>query len=227
MNTTLLPAQRKLLESLLSPTRLERLKRVLSRRLGCLTLVLDNLYDPHNMAAIVRTLESMGIQDLHVVQQQYPFNPSSSVTRYSHKWITTHKHADIATCFRALRQTGFKIYVADMDAEARHVTQLPLKSPQPIALVLGNEHKGVSNESRKLADGSVSIPMFGFTESYNVSVAAALLLQPAVTRRRGFIAPGTGSLSEERTNALYDSWLRKSVKNSARILKEYGDGRSG
>lgn len=221
MKTELTATQRELLESLLSPVRLNRLKKVLAHRLSCITLVLDNLYDPHNMAAIVRTLEAMGLQDLHIVQQQYPFNPSSSVTRYSHKWITTHKYPDIAACFHNLREAGFRIYTADMRPDARTVQQLPWRSRQPIALVLGNEHEGVSEESRELSDGRVNFPMFGFTESYNVSVAAALLLQPAVIRRRNFLAPETGTLNEERYHSLYDGWLKKSVKNSARILKTY------
>jgi len=89
---------------------------------------------------------------------------------------------------------------------------------------MGNEHEGISPQSRELADGTVHIPMYGFTESFNVSVAAALLLQQAVTRRRQFLSPACGSLPETRIRSLYDDWLRKSVKNSSRILKEHGRG---
>ncbi len=212
-------AQRDLLESLLSPGRLARLRQALSMRLSCITLVLDNLLDPHNMAAIVRSLESFGCQDLHVIESDYAFDPSSRVTKHSHKWVTVHRYPDAATCLGTLRSSGFSIYAAMVANQSRPLSQIPLEHHEPTAFVLGNEHAGVRPETLALSDGGFYIPMYGFSESFNVSVASALVLQYAVSRRRQTLPENQGTLSPERHTQLYDLWLQKSVKNSPRLLQ--------
>lgn len=212
-------SQRTLLESLLSPGRLARLRQVLSMRLSCVTLVLDNLLDPHNMAAIVRSIEAYGCQDLHVIESDYPFDPSSRVTKHSHKWITVHRYPDAATCLETLRSDGFSVYAAMVTSQSRPLSKIPLEQREPTAFILGNEHAGIRPETLALSDGGFYIPMFGFTESFNVSVASALVLQHAVSRRRQTLPENQGTLSPERHTQLYDLWLQKSIKNSSRLLQ--------
>jgi len=212
-------SQRSFLETLLSPERLDRLKSVLKQRLSCVTLVLDNLLDSHNMAAVVRTVESLGCQDLHVIEEDYPFDLSSRVTKYTHKWVSIHRYPDAPSCMDQLRSDGFRVYAAMVDNQSMPITEIEITAHQPIAFVLGNEHSGVRPETLALTDGGFYVPMYGFSESFNVSVASALVLSHAVTRRRQFLPCAHGTLPADRAAKLYDIWLQKSVKNSQRLLK--------
>ena len=213
------PTQRAFLESLLSPTRLARLQYVLKSRLACITLVLDNLLDPHNMAAIVRTVEAMGCQDLHVIEENHTFDLSRNVTKHSHKWITIHRYPDAQSCIRHLRESHFQIYSAMLEPAAVSLYDVPVMAAPPPPFGVGNEQPGIRKSPPRLTAGTFFIPMQGFTESFNVSVAAALVLSHATRERRRNLPEGAGSLTQDRLNVIYDNWLRKSVKNSGRLLR--------
>ncbi|MCK5879183.1 MAG: RNA methyltransferase [Holophagae bacterium] len=217
----LTPEQRNFLESLLSQQRIDNLHRVLNARLGDVAVVLDNLFDPHNMGAIVRTAEALGIQDIHVIEQDTPLDLSYKVTKYSDKWISIHIHKNAHACADSLRMEGFRIVVAQMMESAIPSHDLEIFADSKIAVVMGNEHAGTSKEMCRLADFQVIIPMFGFTESFNVSVATALLLGDFVSRKRTAILPETGTLNDNRKAVLYDQWLQKAVKKSATLLSAF------
>ena len=221
LRPTLSPEQRKFLESLLSPQRLETLRITLDSRLGDISLVLDNLFDPHNMGAITRTAEALGVQDIHTIERDTSLDLSSKVTKYSDKWITFHRHQSISHCIKALREDGFQILAAQMTRNAVPVQDVEIHANTKIAVVAGNEHAGVSDEICSLADKQVIIPMYGFTESFNVSVATALVLSDFVRKKRAAIAPETGTLTEKRKNRLYDEWLQKAVKKSDTLLRAF------
>lgn len=215
------PEQRTFLESLLSGQRIENLRRILNARLEDIVVVLDNLFDPHNMGAIVRTVEALGIQDIHVIEQDTPLDLSAKVTRYSDKWISIHTHESVRACIDCLRKEGFQIVVAQMTETAVPIHDFEVYEDSKIAVVVGNEHAGASEEICKLADVHTIIPMYGFTESYNVSVATALILGDFVNRKRSAILPETGTLSETRKMMLYDQWLQKAVKKSELLLRAF------
>lgn len=206
---------------MLSGQRIDTLSRILNARLGDIVMVLDNLFDPHNMGAIVRTAEAMGIQDIHVIEQDTPLDLSSKVTKYSDKWISIHTHRNAIACSNFLRRKGFQIIVAQMTETAIPSPDFQIFPDSKIAVVVGNEHAGTSKEMCQLADFQVIIPMFGFTESFNVSVATALLLGDFVSRKRTAILPETGTLDESRKAILYDEWLQKAVKKSATLLRAF------
>ncbi|RLE18750.1 MAG: hypothetical protein DRJ14_02795 [Acidobacteria bacterium] len=216
--STLSPEQQRFLESLLSKQRIDTLHRILDARLDDIAVVLDNLFDPHNMGAIVRTVEALGIQDIHVIEQDTQLDLSSKVTKYSDKWVSIHKHKSILECVEQLRTEKFLIVVAQMTGEAIPVHDFSVSKDSRIAVVVGNEHAGVSEEFTKLADSHVIIPMHGFTESFNVSVATALVLNHFAKEKRAAIRPETGTLNENRKKDLYGQWLQKAVKKSDLLL---------
>jgi len=222
-SSTLSPRQRAFLESQLSEERLSRLRSVLNHRIDTITLVLDNLLDPHNMAAICRTSEALGITELYTIERDYELDVSHRVSRYSDKWLLIHRFTSMQDCVAALRDREFTILAAQMTDEAVPLDEMAIDSNSRIAVVLGNEHEGVHRNLLKAVDGSVVIPMAGFTESFNVSVAAALALQSLTGRLRQAIAPEPSTLSESKRAQLYDHWLRLSVKHSNRLLRALKD----
>jgi len=222
---TLLPEltaeKRTFLQSLLSQKRIENLQRVLNNRLEDIVVVLDNLFDPHNMGAIVRTVEALGIQDIHVIERDTPLDLSYKVTKYSHKWVSIHTYENARSCVDFIKKHGFQIVVAQMTGTAVPIDDFEIYPDSKIAIVMGNEHAGASEEICQLADTHVVVPMYGFTESYNVSVATALVLADFVNKKRSAILPETGTLSENRKIVLYDQWLQKAVKKSELLLKAF------
>ncbi|NOY23263.1 MAG: RNA methyltransferase [Acidobacteria bacterium] len=213
--------QRSFLQALLSQQRIENLENILNARLGDIAVVLDNLFDPHNMGAIVRTVEALGIQDIHVIEKDTALDLSAKVTKYSDKWISIHTHKNVRACTNYLRKEGFQIVVAQMTETAVPVHDFEVFADSKIAVVMGNEHAGASEEICRLADSQVIIPMYGFTESFNVSVATALVLGDFVKKKRSAILPETGTLDDNRKESLYDQWLQKAVKKSEILLKAF------
>jgi len=222
---TLLPEltaeKRTFLQSLLSQKRIENLQRVLNNRLEDIVVVLDNLFDPHNMGAIVRTVEALGIQDIHVIERDTPLDLSCKVTTYSNKRVSIHTYENARSCVDFIKKHGFQIVVAQMTGTAVPIDDFEIYPDSKIAIVMGNEHAGASEEICQLADTHVVVPMNGFTESYNVSVATALVLADFVNKKRSAILPETGTLSENRKIVLYDQWLQKAVKKSELLLKAF------
>ena len=210
--------QRLFLESMLSEQRIETLHRVLNTRLGDIVPVLDNLYDPHNIGATIRTCEALGIQDVHIIERENKPELSSKVTKYSDKWVTIHSHRSATDCLNTLREKGFRILVAQMSETADSIYDIPVLKDFKIAIVMGNEHGGVSEDCCRLSDSQIIIPMHGFTESFNVSVATAMILGHVVQKKRAALLPETGSLPPDRKAVLYDQWLQLGIQQSNRLL---------
>lgn len=177
-----------LLAPYLTPERRARIERVLAARLKSLTVVIENLHDPHNGAAAIRSAEAFGLCELHVVEEAEPFRFSPKVTQGCDKWIEIRRHADFAACARALHDRGFVLYAAIPGAE-RAVHEID--ATRPAALVFGNEHAGLTSAARAACDASFGIPIHGFTQSFNLSVSVALAIYDLSTRRRAALgAPG-------------------------------------
>jgi tRNA (guanosine-2'-O-)-methyltransferase len=201
----------------LLPERRARIDEVVAGRTRTLTLVLEAFADPQNVNAVVRTAEALGLQELHVVEgPQKRWDRNKKISQNADKWLDVVRWKGTAECLSALRDRGFRVYATHLDGEA-----LPLQSlsfAEPVALVLGNEHRGVSAEALALADERFVIPMSGFSRSLNVSVAAAIALWRAVERRvaeRG----RHGDLPGAEAEALRQRFYRLSVKQRTRIAK--------
>jgi tRNA (guanosine-2'-O-)-methyltransferase len=167
---------------LLLARRKERIDEVVAQRVRGLTLALEHVHDPHNLAAVLRTSEALGLQDLHVVAGPKGFRPSQAVTQGADKWLDVHQHPDAAACAEELRQRGFRIFGSRLDGEALDLTALPFG--ERLALVFGNERDGLTPAFAERCDGFFRIPMLGFAQSFNISVAVGITLATAMLARR-------------------------------------------
>ncbi len=168
----------------ISEERAARLNAALNRRQPTLSVVFENVHDPHNVSAVIRSCDAVGVLEAHAVYhsgQTFPkLNDKSSAS--ARKWVDIHRHDSIDACFRQLRERGFRIFTTHMASDA--VSLYDLELTQPVALVFGNEHSGVTDQARSLADGNFLIPQVGVVQSLNISVACAVSLYEAFRQRR-------------------------------------------
>jgi tRNA (guanosine-2'-O-)-methyltransferase len=200
----------RILSPLVTEARLSRMKAVIAERSASLVVVLEKLTDPHNGSAIMRSADAFGVQEVHVIPSQHGFLAAHRVAKGTHRWLDIVRHRGAEACVDALHSRGFEVLVAAMDGE---LTPEDLAARERVAVVFGNEHAGASQAMRGVADGSFAIPMYGFVESLNVSVAAAVTLSIASKGHRG-------DLSETRREELLAQYLMTSVKDAEGVLRE-------
>ena len=207
------------LENLLTPDRLARLRTVLESRVSNVTVVLENLHKVHNMSAILRTCESFGIQEVHVVPQQGEGKVYNTVTQGCHRWLTIRRHETVDSCFTVLREKGFRILAGALGDNAVSLKKLDCMGK--VALVFSNELKGASDEVLKQVDGFVAVPMAGFSRSLNVSVAAGIIIHHVLgtKRQKGDIE----QISGEEAEKIFNQWVIKSVRNVELVLEGLGE----
>jgi tRNA (guanosine-2'-O-)-methyltransferase len=167
----------------MTPERKDKLVSVLSKRQTDITVVLENVFDPHNISAVMRTCDATGIQEIYVLTNKIPRHKKWGTKSSSSaaKWLTVHQFDDPQECFTAIRNRYSTILTTHLSSDARSLYQLDLT--QPTALVFGNEHSGVSDEIRALADGNFIIPQVGIIRSLNISVACAITLYEAYRQK--------------------------------------------
>lgn len=203
-------------ELLLAPRR-ERIERVVAQRTRTVTVVLDRLEDSFNMAAVLRTCEGMGLQDVHVIRNpDAPFAPNSRVTQGCDKWLDLHLHRDFKSCAEVLKKNGYRVLASAIRPGATSLFELKFDSK--IALVLGNERFGVSDEVLEHSDGTFWIPMRGFSQSMNISAAASACVTRAISWRLEHLGPD-GDLSPEERIALTEQFSFLSVKQRGRVYR--------
>lgn len=184
-----------------SDRRRQRMTDVLARRLISVHCVVEALHHRHNISAILRTCDALGIHHVHLVAGRR-FKVSQGTARGAERWLQLHRHPTADGAIEALRAEGLRIYVADLADDAVTPETVPLD--EPVALWFGAELVGVSDEARAAADGVVKLPMYGFAQSLNVSVAAALALRPVAERVR---ATGRGGMPPAQQDDLLEAWL--------------------
>lgn len=211
--------------------KLALMERILSNRTRYLTVVMEDLYQSQNTSAIIRTCECLGIQDVHVIEHYARYGTNKKVLKGSHYWIDIIKHRikdskqSIAGELAGLKQKGYRILVTSVDPGSKPIQDVDVASGK-IALVMGNELKGTSDEVMACADELVHIPMYGFTESFNVSVSAAICLTVLKEKMHRMDVQSEEKkidfgLSEEEKNVLRLDWLRTMVKRSPILEKEF------
>ena len=207
------------------------MERILSHRTRYLTVVMEDLYQSQNTSAIIRTCECLGIQDVHVIEHYARYGTNKKVLKGSHYWIDIVKHRikdsnqGIARELNAMKKNGYRILVTSVDPGSKPIHEVDV-SLGKMALVMGNELKGTSPEVMACADELVHIPMYGFTESFNVSVSAAICLTVLKEKMNRFSDLKSDNqldagLSEEEKNVLRLNWLRNMVKRSSILEKEF------
>lgn len=191
-----------------SEQRMDRLSDVLRKRQPDLTVVMENIHDPHNVSAMLRSCDAVGVLRVHLVytQERFPdIGQKSSAS--ARKWVERVKHPSVEECYARLRAEGHAIYATRLDPDAKSLYDLDLS--RPTAFVFGNEHRGVSDEAASQADGAVMIPMLGMIQSLNVSVACAVALFEAARQRLRSGAYENPQLSEEEFGRLLKAWAVK------------------
>jgi len=189
--------------------RLEKMNDVLDARIAKLTIVLDNVFDPHNISAVLRSCDAFGIQDVHIIETTEKFKVNKEVSHKCEKWLSLHFWKDFESCAKFLKQNNFKIFSTCFARDAIPIGKIPLDSP--VAVVMGNEHRGVDPNFTNLCDAKVIIPMFGFVQSLNVSVASAVTLAFLSDKMRKASGENT-FLPQTRKKELITKWLNEHNK---------------
>lgn len=191
-----------------TPRRRARLLEVLSQRQPDLTLVLANIHDPHNVSAIYRSCDAFGVSRVHLYYTNTPFpalgRKSSASAR---KWVESERHRDEEALFAALHGEGMQVIATSCSPGARPLREWDFL--RPTAVILGNEHEGVDEQLLARADGSLYIPMHGMIQSFNVSVAAAIILAEAARQREAAGWYATPRMGEAELEATLADWLQR------------------
>ncbi len=188
--------------------RLAKIERVLRHRQPDLTVVMENIHDPHNVSAMLRSCDAAGVMEVQLVytDEEFPeIGKKSSAS--AKKWIERRKFESTAACYAKLRKEGFLVYATRVDERARLLYEFDLS--QRIAFVFGNEHRGVSEEAAEKADETVKVPMFGMIESLNVSVACAVILFETVRQRLAAGHYANAKLPDTELKRMMKSWATK------------------
>ncbi|MEQ8361763.1 MAG: RNA methyltransferase [Cyclobacteriaceae bacterium] len=194
---------------------------VLSMRTRHLTLVLEDIYQSQNASAVFRTVECFGIQDVHLIENQNSYGVNRRVLKGADKWLTIKHHNqpnvnNTPLCFEQLKKDGYKILATTPTAS---LSIQDVDVTQKIAIVMGNELHGLSEEAQEAADMKVKIPMEGFTESLNLSVSAAICIYELMIKIRS--SGVDWKLTAQEMEILRLSWYRKSIRKSEIIERKY------
>ncbi len=210
----------KLLEHLktyLTEKRIGRFQKVLSERTRHFTVVTEDVYQLHNTSAVMRTCDVFGIQDLHVVEEKVSKRIDKEIAMGAQKWVDFKRYHSINECIKNLQKSGYQIIATTPheDSTMLHEFDASKKS----AFFFGKESDGLSDTVMNAADGFLKIPMYGFTESLNISVSAAIILQSVVSKMKQ--SNVNWQLSEEEQNEIEFEWLKKTIKASDEIIERY------
>jgi tRNA (guanosine-2'-O-)-methyltransferase len=190
----------------MTPERELRIRTVLDKRQENLVVVLENVFDPHNISAVMRTCDAVGVQDVYVLNTRIPrhkkWGAKSSSSAAS--WLTVRQYEDVEECLKAVRKQVDCVFATHLSSDA--VSLYEMKLTGRIALVFGNEHSGVSEEIRALSDGNFVIPQVGIIQSLNISVACAVTLYEAFRQKSGVGQYGLQGLSSDRYQELLSAW---------------------
>jgi len=191
-----------------SPRRLERVRSVIGKRQTELTVVMENIHDPHNVSAVFRTCDAVGVLRVELLYTNEPFPKIGKKSSSSaNKWLERRKHTSVQECYRTLHKEGFRIFATRLTGQSPSLFDLDLTGK--VAFVLGNEHRGVSDDAAAMADENFQIPMMGMIESLNVSVAAAVCLYEALRQRLRAGCYDAPAMTEDELRRLYDEWVKR------------------
>lgn len=202
------------MEPMYTERRLEKIKQVIKNRTRTVAVGLEGLYDRGNVSAVMRSAEALGFFDIHIVETQEKFKAANRVTKGADKWLHCTKWHSTPECVGYLKSSGYKVLVTHLDSTATPINKIAFD--QKSVIFFGNEKDGASRELIELSDQRVILPMHGFVESFNISVAAALCLYH-IQRDRTERLGQHGDLSEEEQRDLYARYLLKGHKTQAKL----------
>lgn len=185
----------------------EKIASVLKERTRHFTILLEDIYQPHNASACLRSCDCLGLQDVHIVENRFDYRPNANIALGSSKWLTLHRYQRTESAIETLKVRGYRLIATSPNEDGYDLSTLPID--KPVALLFGSEHKGLSAAAMGAAEGYLRIPMYGFTESFNISVTVALAVSRLIERLR---ASGIDwELSEEEKKELTLCFYRRIV----------------
>ncbi len=210
------------LSQFVSETRLKKFDDTINERTRHITVVLEDIYQAHNASAVLRSCDCFGIQDVHFIESRNKYKISTDVDMGASSWLSIKRHSDkennnTISCLQSLKSKGYKIVATTPHEKDCTLDQLPIDNK--IALVFGTEIDGITDDVRNNADEFVRIPMYGFTESFNISVSAALSMYELTSRLRKSNIPY--QLTEEEKEDILLEWMKSSIKRCDLIIKDY------
>jgi len=211
------------LSRFVTPERNKRFEEIITHRSKHLTVVLEDIYQAHNASAVLRSCDCFGIQDVHIIENKNTYDINPQVALGASNWLSLHKYNkdDFNTpeCMKLLKDSGYVLAATTPHKEGYEIADLPLK--QKTALLFGTEKDGLTDYAVKNADVCVKIPMFGFTESFNISVTAALCLYQATRNLR--IEDIPWQLTEEEQTEILLAWYKKSIRQCDVIIANFSN----
>lgn len=222
INIDKLNRETELLSTLMLPERFDTIRRVVEQRTNYVTVCLENIYHSQNASAVIRSCEAFGVQNIHVIENRCHFHANVDIVKGSDKWLDIHRHnEDRATenLIKTLRADGYRIV-----ATSPHINGVSAENYDvgrgKIALFFGTEKQGISETVKQQADDFIQIEMFGFVESLNISVCAAIVLN-AISQNIRRKPEIDWKLTKVEQIVMLNRWMRLSVKDSERIIKNY------
>lgn len=202
----------------ISDNKKQKFDEYVQNRTRHVTVVLENIFQPHNASAVLRSCDCFGIQDMHIIENYNTYTPNREIDMGSSKWLNTIKYNkrdnNTAECIQTLKNKGYKIVATTPHTNDCLIEDLPID--QPTALLFGTELGGLTDEALEMADSYVRLPMYGFTESYNISVSVALALF-SVTEKMRKDDSINWKLSEDEMTSIKLDWAKKVVKHSEKV----------
>ncbi|MBL4662129.1 MAG: RNA methyltransferase [Flavobacteriaceae bacterium] len=205
------------LKSFLTERRRTLFQKVLSERTRHFTVVTEDVYQMHNTSAVMRSCDVFGIQDLHVVEERLGKKMDREIAMGAQKWVNLYRYPKIDDCISQLKNDGYQIIATTPHNDSQLLADFDIT--QKSAFFFGRETEGVSDTVMQAADGFLKIPMYGFTESLNISVSAAIILQQVVGKMK--CSDVVWQLSEEEKQVIELDWTKKTIKSAAKIVKRY------
>lgn len=192
------------------------IQKVVKERTRHVTIVLEDIYQAHNAGAVVRSCDGFGVQDVHVIEKRNKMDfDKTSVSKGAKKWLDFHHYDNTKKCIDILHDQGYAVGAMTLGKESVRLEEIPLD--KPIAIMIGTEMKGLSEEACEMADFCIELPMYGFTQSYNLSVCAALSMNILTSRLRQ--SEINWKLSEDAQRKLTLDWLQRCVNNWDKLVK--------
>jgi len=212
----------KYLSNFITENRLNLFEKLIGLRTRYFTIVLEDIFQPHNSNAVLRTCDCFGIQDVHIIENQNSYKINPDVAVGSAQWLTLYHYNseknNTPAAIKSLREKGYRIVATSPHSHSTRLEDFDVEKG-PFALFFGSELPGLSNDVLDNADEHLAIPMYGFTESLNISVSAAICIHFLAYRLRN--KHFSFGLSENEKNELFVSWLKTSIKHSDKIISDY------
>ena len=219
MNPTPDPLLIEFLEGMLTPERKFLFNKVIDQRTNHFTVATEDVYQLHNTSAVIRSCDVFGIQNIHVIEERNRRKIDREIAMGAQKWVSLNRHHSSSDCIQDLKKKGFQIVGTTPHGNSSYLEDFDISRPS--AIFFGTEQDGLSQEVIDSANQFIKIPMSGFTDSLNISVSAAIILQHITVKLRN--SEINWELTENEKNAIKFEWLSKSFKNLPQLIKRFQD----